>query len=84
MAANVRALLRVDAPGPRQAMETIPGIYPADLDEEGAHAIGRAYVEQFEPKEIAIGRDMRVSSTSMAKAPASSNLVMVSRQGVAL
>jgi phosphomannomutase len=46
----------------------IRGIYPADLDEEGAHAIGRAYVEQFEPKEIVIGRDMRVSSTSMAKA----------------
>ena len=46
----------------------IRGIYPAELDEEGAHAIGRAYVEQFEPKEIAIGRDMRVSSTSMAKA----------------
>ena len=46
----------------------IRGIYPADLDEEGAHAIGRAYVEQFEPKEIAVGRDMRVSSPSMANA----------------
>jgi phosphomannomutase len=46
----------------------IRGLYATELDEEGAHAIGRAYVEQFEPKEIAIGRDMRVSSTSMAKA----------------
>jgi phosphomannomutase len=46
----------------------IRGIYPTELDEEGAHAIGRAYVEQFEPKEIAVGRDMRVSSPSMAKA----------------
>ena len=29
---------------------------------------GRAYVEQFEPKAIAVGRDMRVSSESMARA----------------
>jgi phosphomannomutase len=46
----------------------IRGIYPAELDEEGAYAIGRAYVEQFEPKEIAVGQDMRISSPSMAKA----------------
>jgi hypothetical protein len=31
-----------------------------ELDEEGAYAIGRAYVEQFEPQRIAVGRDMRV------------------------
>jgi phosphomannomutase len=30
--------------------------------------IGQAYVEQFEPKRIAVGRDMRVSSPSMAEA----------------
>src|SRR5918992_2504062 len=46
----------------------IRGIYPAELDEEGGYAIGRAYVEQFEPKRIAVGRDMRLSSPSMAKA----------------
>jgi phosphomannomutase len=46
----------------------IRGIHPTELDEEGAYAIGRAYVEQFEPKEIAVGRDMRVSGPSMAKA----------------
>ena len=46
----------------------VRGIYPAELDEEGAYAIGRAYVEQFEPKQIAVGRDMRLSSPSMAKA----------------
>jgi phosphomannomutase len=46
----------------------IRGIYPTELDEEGAYAIGRAYVEQFEPKEIAVGRDTRVSSPSMANA----------------
>jgi phosphomannomutase len=46
----------------------VRGIYPTELDEEGAYAIGRAYVEQFEPKEIAVGHDMRVSSPSMAQA----------------
>jgi phosphomannomutase len=46
----------------------VRGIYPDDLDEEGAYAIGRAYVEQFEPRRIAVGRDMRLSSPSMASA----------------
>jgi phosphomannomutase len=46
----------------------VRGIYPAELDEEGGYAIGRAYVEQFEPDKIAVGRDMRLSSPSMAKA----------------
>ena len=46
----------------------VRGIYPQDVDEEGARAIGRGYVEQFEPKRIAVGRDMRVSSPGMAAA----------------
>ena len=46
----------------------VRGMHPDELDEEGAYAIGRAYVEQFEPKSIAVGRDMRVSSPSMAGA----------------
>jgi phosphomannomutase len=46
----------------------IRGLYPAELDEAGAYAIGRAYVEQFEPRRIAVGRDMRVSSPAMAEA----------------
>jgi phosphomannomutase len=46
----------------------VRGHYPSELDEEGAHAIGRAFVEQFEPKSIAVGRDMRVSSPSIAAA----------------
>ena len=46
----------------------VRGIYPTELDEEGAYAIGRAYVEQFEPQQIAVGRDMRLSSPAMAKA----------------
>jgi phosphomannomutase len=44
----------------------VRGIYPTELDEEGAYAIGRAYVEQFEPRRIAVGRDMRLSSPTMA------------------
>ena len=31
----------------------VRGIYPDELDEEGAYAIGRAYVQQFEPRRIA-------------------------------
>jgi phosphomannomutase len=46
----------------------VRGIYPEDLDEEGAYAIGRGYVQQFEPKRIAVGRDMRLSSPQMAEA----------------
>jgi phosphomannomutase len=46
----------------------IRGIYPDELDEAGAYAIGRAYVEEFEPRSIAVGRDMRLSSPSMAEA----------------
>jgi phosphomannomutase len=46
----------------------VRGIYPSELDEEGAYAIGRAYVEEFEPRRIAVGRDMRVSAPQMARA----------------
>jgi phosphomannomutase len=46
----------------------VRGLYPEELDEEGGYAVGHAYVEQFEPKRIAVGRDMRVSSPSMAEA----------------
>ena len=46
----------------------VRGIYPEELDEEGAYAIGRAYVQQFEPRRIAVGRDMRLSSPQIAAA----------------
>ncbi|MDQ2967020.1 MAG: phosphomannomutase/phosphoglucomutase [Actinomycetota bacterium] len=46
----------------------VRGIYPDELDEAGAYAIGRAYADEFEPKAIAVGRDMRLSSPSMAEA----------------
>jgi phosphomannomutase len=44
----------------------VRGLYPAELDEDGGYRIGRAYVEQFEPRQIAVGRDMRLSSPTMA------------------
>jgi phosphomannomutase len=46
----------------------VRGLYPDELDEDGARAIGRAFVEQFEPSKIAVGRDMRLSSPSMQRA----------------
>ena len=46
----------------------VRGIYPTQLDENGAYAIGRAYVEQFEPRRIAVGRDVRLASPTIAKA----------------
>ena len=46
----------------------VRGLYPEELDEEGAYAVGRAYVEQFSPARIAVGRDMRLSAPSMAAA----------------
>jgi phosphomannomutase len=55
------------APGVFKAYD-VRGIYGSELDEEGAYAIGRAYVEQFEGQRIAIGRDMRVHSPAMQRA----------------
>src|SRR3954464_15484547 len=46
----------------------VRGIYPSEIDEDGARAIGRAYVEQFYPQRIAVGRDTRLSSPSITKA----------------
>jgi phosphomannomutase len=46
----------------------IRGVYSTELDEEGAYAIGRAFVEHFKPERIAVGHDMRLSSPGMAAA----------------
>ncbi len=46
----------------------VRGLYGSELDEDGAYAIGRAYVQHFEPGTIAVGRDMRVSAPAMAAA----------------
>jgi phosphomannomutase len=46
----------------------VRGLYGEELDEDGAYAIGRAYVAEFEPARIAVGRDMRVHAPAMAQA----------------
>jgi phosphomannomutase len=46
----------------------VRGIYPSELDEEGAYRVARAYAEHFEPRSVAVGRDMRLSSPSVAAA----------------
>src|SRR5438045_1973414 len=46
----------------------VRGRHGEELDEEGAYAIGRAYVEVVRPKRIAVGRDMRVHAAEMAAA----------------
>ena len=46
----------------------VRGIHPTELDEEGAYLVGRGYVEAFEPKAIAVGRDMRTHAPAMATA----------------
>ena len=46
----------------------VRGIYPTELDEDGAYAIGRAYVEHFEPKRSRSGATCALSSPAMAEA----------------
>jgi phosphomannomutase len=46
----------------------IRGIYPTDLNEDGAYAIGRAFVSFLKPTEVIVGRDMRLSGPSVFEA----------------
>ena len=46
----------------------IRGVYPTELDEDGAYRVGRAYAEHFEPRTVAVGHDMRTSSPAMYRA----------------
>ena len=46
----------------------VRGLYPAELDEQMFHQIGRAFVAYLNAKRIGVGRDMRVSSPSLAAA----------------
>jgi phosphomannomutase len=46
----------------------IRGIYPVDINEDIARAIGRAYVAYLGARRIAVGRDMRLASPSIAAA----------------
>jgi phosphomannomutase len=46
----------------------VRAVYPSQLDEAGAYATARAFVEVFAPERIAVGRDMRLSSPAIAGA----------------
>jgi phosphomannomutase len=46
----------------------VRGIYPGEIDEDGAYRVGRGYVEEFEPRTVAVGRDMRLAAPAMAAA----------------
>ena len=46
----------------------IRGVYPDEINEDGARAIGAAFAAYLHAKRIAIGRDMRLSSPSVAAA----------------
>ena len=46
----------------------IRGTYPDEVNEEGARAIGAAFVAYLGAKRIAVGRDMRLSSPTLAAA----------------
>ena len=46
----------------------IRGIYPDQLDEDVAHAIGRAFVALLQVDQVVVGRDMRVSGPRLFEA----------------
>src|SRR5881227_3602593 len=46
----------------------VRGVYPGEVNEEGARAIGAAFVAYLKAKHIAVGRDMRLSSPALAAA----------------
>ena len=46
----------------------VRGLYPAELDEQIFHQIGRAFVAYLKAKRIGVGRDMRMSSPTLATA----------------
>ena len=46
----------------------VRGIVPDEFDADGAYRISRAYVDEFEPKTMAIGFDMRVTSPELFEA----------------
>jgi phosphomannomutase len=46
----------------------IRGLYPSEIDEETARQIGRGFVAYLGAKRIAVSRDMRLSSPSIAAA----------------
>jgi phosphomannomutase len=55
------------APGIFKAYD-IRGIYPTELNEEGAYAIGRAFVTFLQAREVIVGHDMRLSGPAIFNA----------------
>jgi phosphomannomutase len=46
----------------------VRGVYPSELDEDAARRIGAAFVRFTKARRVAVGRDMRPSSPSLAEA----------------
>src|SRR4051794_35941038 len=46
----------------------VRGIVPDELDADGAYALARGYVSAFEPRVMAIGHDMRLTSPDLSAA----------------
>src|SRR2546430_1815153 len=46
----------------------VRGLYPQEVNEEAARLIGRGFVAYLQAKRIAVSRDMRLSSPSVAAA----------------
>ena len=46
----------------------VRGVYPTEVNDDAARAIGGAFVAYLKAKRIAVGRDMRLSSPSLAQA----------------
>ncbi len=46
----------------------VRGVFPDEINEDTAYAVGRAFVDYFKVKEVAVGYDMRISSPSMWEA----------------
>ncbi len=46
----------------------VRGLYPGEVNEDAARAIGAAFVSYLEARRVAVGRDMRLSSPALAAA----------------
>jgi phosphomannomutase len=46
----------------------VRGVYPTEVNDDAARAIGGAFVAYLKAKRIAVGRDMRLSSPALAQA----------------
>jgi phosphomannomutase len=46
----------------------VRGVYPGEINEEAARAIGAGFIAYLKATRVAVGRDMRVSSPSLAAA----------------